>query len=74
MVLFSDSAQSTHLVDSEEEILLKEVSESSRNSSPPSITGSPPQLRTVVLERGLDGLGFSIVGKPGNDLSLLRHG
>ncbi|CAG7833479.1 unnamed protein product, partial [Allacma fusca] len=39
---------------------------SSRASSPPSITGSPPQLRTVILERGPDGLGFSIVGGYGS--------
>ena len=32
-------------------------------SSPPSLTGSPPQIKTVSLRRtGPDGLGFSIVG------------
>jgi hypothetical protein len=31
-------------------------------SNPPSLTGSPPQVKNIILERGPDGLGFSIVG------------
>lgn len=46
---------------------------SSPTPPPPPLSSSPPQtpplhLRTVVLERGDDGLGFSIVGGFGSNL------
>lgn len=41
-------------------VLPESVVTKDRTSSSP--TGSPPQLRTVLLEKGSDGLGFSIVG------------
>ena len=42
-------------------------SNNSNTSNPPSLTGSHiPQVKNITLERGSDGLGFSIVGGYGS--------
>lgn len=41
---------------------LNNTPKNSNSSNPPSLTGSPPQVKNITLHRGSDGLGFSIVG------------